>query len=55
MVDLATIVVVADSRCAHIELQQQKSSARNKLFDNVLGIAEEVIIKVQALFNKFQE
>jgi len=52
---LATIVVAADSRCAHIELQQQKSSARNKLLDNVLGIADEEIIKVQALFKNFQE
>jgi len=51
---LATITVAADSRCAHIELQQQRLSVRNKLLDNVLEMADEEIIKVQALFNKFQ-
>jgi len=51
---LATIIVAADSRCAHIELQQQRLNVRNKLLDNVLDIADEEIIKVQELFNTFQ-
>ena len=51
---LATIIVAADSRCTHIELQQQRLSVRNKLLDNVLQIADEEVIKVQELFNKFQ-
>jgi len=51
---LAVIVVAADARCKHIELQEKKLGTRNKTLDNVVEIADEEIEKVQQQFLQFR-
>ena len=52
---LAVIVVAADARCKHIELQEQRLGTRNKTLDNVVEIADEEIEKLQGQFLHFRE
>jgi len=51
---LAAIVVAADTRCKHIEIQELKLGTRDQVLDSVSDIADEEIIKVQKSFNDFQ-
>ncbi len=52
---LAVIVVAADARCKHIEMQQDKLGSRNKALDQVVEIADEEIEKLQEQFVHFRE
>jgi len=52
---LAVIVVAADARCKHIELQEQKLGTRNKTLDSVVEIADEEIEKLQEQFLLFRK
>ncbi len=52
---LAVIVVAADARCKHIELQEQRLGTRNKALDKVVDIADEEIGKLQSQFLHFRE
>jgi len=52
---LAVIVVAADARCKHIEMQENKLGSRNKALDQVVEIADEEIEKLQGQFNSFRE
>jgi len=52
---LAAIVVAADARCKHIELQEQRLGTRNKALDKVVNIADEEIEKIQGQFIHFRE
>jgi len=52
---LAVIVVAADARCKHIEMQENKIGSRNKALDQVVEIADEEIEKLQGQFNSFRE
>ena len=52
---LAVIVVAADARCKHIEMQENKLGLRNRALDRVVEIADEEIEKIQDQFTTFRE